>query len=252
MSERFVTVLKRLGPKGRLFRIFFGSEFEKFYKAAACAPERVAQWNEKVRDAGIPGRIPEEALDDWEEFLNLPKKPGLTVAQRNARILGKYNQPGGQGPGYIQDVLQQAGFPLYVYENRRDQAKTYTSNLGSFTLGSASIGAYTDRIDPRTLNGRLYAGPARYTNTKDYTPSTLGTNTLGGFSLGEFSRTLIEEVEYIIGADSSKYIYFFFLAGPNGIYDFVDIPAEREDDLERLIYEIKPAEAWCIAQINLV
>jgi hypothetical protein len=239
VSERFLRVLKNLSPKGRLFRLAFGSDADKFYRAHTAEYERLAERANLVRNAGLPGRIPEEALSDWEEFLNLLPGTRLSVQQQNKRIIGKYSQVGGQGPEYIQDILQKSGFPLYVYENRADEGvKTPLAVLGTASLGSFTLGEYTDRIDPRSLAGHLYAGPPRFRNRKDYT-------------LGE-PTTVTEEVPYVISADSTKYIFFIFLAGPGGIYDFVDIPEERENDLKLLLYEIKPGNVWVLAQINLV
>jgi uncharacterized protein YmfQ (DUF2313 family) len=255
-SDNWFKVIKGLLSKGRAFKLPFNNPSYKFHKAQSKEPDRVCEYYTAVRNSGIPSiDMDIDSLNDWESDLGIPINSSLTNDQRIERIIAKYYSVGGQGPGYIQDRFQSAGFDVYVYENNPEVgARQYTTVLGDFQSGDAQLGDFTDRIDPRSLSGYLLANPPIYINRKDYLGSQLGDtgSQMGSFQLGEFSKTLIEEFKYIISSDSSKYIFFWFLAGPGGIYDIVNIPADRQADFESLVYQIKPAHTWVIAQVNYV
>jgi hypothetical protein len=257
MAIDFFPTIEKLLPKGKAFKLPFQNDLYKFHQAQAKEPNRLCAFFDDVRDSGTPPNIPVDALPDWETFLGLPFNSLLTDAERNERILGKLTAVGGQGPDYIQDQMQAAGFPVYVYENNPSMgAREFITLLGDtgIQMNDYQLGDFTDRINPATLGGILLANPPVWLNIKDYLGSSLGDTNIqmNDYELGEFSQTLIFEDEYSIPADSTTFVFFWFLAGPGGIYDFVDIPADREEDFKSLVYQLKPAHTWCIAQVNFV
>lgn len=223
----FYETMKRLAPIGEAYKLFKNTENEKLVRALAEEPGRIKDFYDLVQLSGVPdGNIPADALSDWETFLNLPKNDSLTDEERNQRITGKYAGQGGQGPDYIQDVMQAAGFPVYVFEN-------------------------IPPVDPTGLPGIVIHGPPNYTEKRRY-DATLGGFTLGSKTLGAFLGTGIEPVEVAIPSDSTKWIYVFFLTGPSGLGDFVNISADKETDFRNQILQIKPAHAWVLAQVNFI
>ena len=257
MAIDFFPTIQKLLPKGRAFRLPFENDLYKFHQAQAKEPERICDFYVDVRDSGLPPNVPSDALDDWETFLGLLANSNLTDAERNERALGKLTAVGGQGLDYIQDQLQAAGFPIFVYENNPAAgAREYITLLGDtgIQMDDFQLGDFTDRINPASLAGILLAGPPIYFNEIDYIGSMLNdTNVeMNDFQLGQFTTSLIKEFEYVIPADSATFIFFWFLAGPGGIFDFVDIPADREEDFKSLVFQLKPAHTWVIAQVNFV
>ena len=257
MAIDFFPTIQKLLPKGRAFRLPFENDLYKFHQAQAKEPERICDFYIDVRKSGIPPNVPVDALDDWDTFLGLPANSNLTDSERNERALGKLTAVGGQGPDYIQDQLQAAGFPVFVYENDPAAgAREYITLLGDtgIEMNDFQLGDFTDRINPASLTGFLLANPPIYFNEIDYLKSMLNDTNIemDDFQLGDFTTSLIKEFEYVIPTNSATFIFFWFLAGPGGIYDFVDIPADRQTDFESLVYQLKPAHTWVIAQINLV
>lgn len=252
----FSKTLRSLFPTGQVFRFFSGTQFRLFIDALAQEPERIIMHADEIRDAGIPGYIPSDALSDWESFLNLNPDSALTDVQRQQRITGKIATIGGQGKDYLQDVLQSAGFPVYVFENipsTEPSARVYTAALGNFQLGETDLGDYSNRIDPRSLLGTLIYGAPVWDTLKNYTCA------LGNFQLddtdcqlSEYNGTETIEVEYTIPADSSRFIFVWFICDQSGVNHFVDIPIERKDDFKKLVNAIKPVHTWALAQINWV
>ncbi|MBP7735961.1 MAG: DUF2313 domain-containing protein [Spirochaetes bacterium] len=222
--HNFFDTLRKLFPSGRAYRLINGSSHNKLIRALSKEPERIIEFYDDILSAGIPdGNLQSEVLPDWERFLGLVRISGLSDADRNNRIKGQYAAYGGQGPDYIQNVLQAAGFPVYVKENipiYEPSAHKYVSRLGWITLGQTRLGAYTTRIDPRSKTGILIAG------------------NIGG--------------DYDLPALPERFIYIFFLCGAAGIDHFVDLPASREYDFYNLVLQIKPAHTWVLAQVNFV
>ena len=250
----FAPTLRSLFPRGQVFRLFRGTELRLVVDALAEMPNRIMDYFADMRDAGIPGFITDDAVPDWEDDLALLPDSALDMDQRKLRIAGKIAGQGGQGPEYIADTLQAAGFPVYVFENipsREPSVRHYVAALGDIELGEVELAEYTDRIDPRSLVGHLIYGSPIWETVKNYT-AALGDGELGDYSLGEYSGTRVIEVAYTIPATASRFIFIWILAGEAGINHFVDIPAERETDFRRLVESIKPTHTWCIAQVNFV
>lgn len=247
---------KSLFPNGKAFKYAQGTDADKFQKALCHEPERIKAYFDNVKYSGIPGQIPDDFLSDWEDFLGIKKNTTLTSAQRQERIISRFISVGGQGKDYIKSVLNASGFDVCVYENfPEDGQRAYTTLLGDCYLGDTLLGDFSDRIDPRTLtNGTLIAGSPDYSLQRVYTACLgdiwLGDALLG--SMGQFNGDVIIETEYTIPSNADRFIFFWFIAGCKGIYDFVDIPKERKNDFIELILQIKPIHTWAIAQINWI
>lgn len=257
MAVEFFPAIKILLGKGRAFRLPFQNDLYKFHQAQAKEPERICEFYVDVRDSGIPPNIPSDALDDWETFLGLLTNSNLTDAERNERALGKLTAVGGQGPDYIQDQLQAAGFPVFVYENNPIAgARTYItlSNDTGIESNDFLSGDFTDRLNPVTVPRDLLANPPIWENEKDYIGCQSNDTNVesNDFLSGEFTETLLIEFEYQISADSATFIFYWFIAGAGGIFDTVDLPADRQTDFESLVYQLKPAHTWVIANVNYV
>jgi len=223
--SNFYTVIKKLLPKGLAFFLKDGTQHQQFIEALGMEPERIKIFFDKVRDSGIPdGNLPTEALPDWETFLGLQQNSSLSDAEKNERIKGKYTAQGGQGPDYLEETLQAAGYPVYVVEN--------------------PTGA-----DPRPYLGILIAGPAVYDNKKIIV-STLGSMTLGSKKLGEYLGTRVFEIEKTISTDTDTWYDYWFLTGAGGLGNFVNIPIEKKQDFIKQVLQIKPADSWVVAQVN--
>jgi hypothetical protein len=152
----------------------------------------------------------------------------LSSTERNERITGKYTAQGGQGPDYMEDTMQAAGFPVYVYEN-------------TFPY-----------IDPHVLitaGATLIPGPPTYKANR-INDLTLGGHTLGAKTLGAFLGTTISPVYKELPVDATVYGLVWFLAGPGVYTDVVNIPLVRQDDFIKQLLQIKPAHTWVVANIN--
>jgi len=224
----FLPTIKKLLPNGRAFRVFYNTMHEKILDGSQVEAGRVKDFTDLVRDSGIPdGNLSADVLSDWEIFLGLQRNDDLTDVERNDRISGKYASQGGQGPDYIEEALQASGYPVYVQENP------------------------APRTDPSTVTGTLIPGPLVWQARRTYS-RTLGSATTlsSAATLGIYSGTGIFEKEYTLPSDPNLFVFFFFLTGPLGLGDFVNIAATKKQDFITRVIQLKPAHVWCIAQIN--
>ena len=228
MGCHFFKTMKSLAPKGLAYLLFKLTQHVELMTALSKEPERIETFFDLVQQSGVPdGNLPEDSLDDWETFLALSKNDSLSVAERNERITAKYSSQGGQGPDYIQDTMQAAGFDVYVVEN------------------------FPSVIDPHTLTGVYIPGPLVYEANRIYN-ARYGNDTYGGTTYGAFLGTTIDPVDVPIPVAPTLYRYIWFLTGPLGINDFVNIPIARQQDFLNQILQIKPGHTPVLAQVNFV
>lgn len=251
MTCKFFTAIRKLLPKGRLFQAFFGTDYYNFLEGLAGEPERICEFSKVVRNSGIPGLIPLEALDDWEAFLALSNGSALTVEERNNRIISKISQVGGGGPDYIERILElEFGEDFEIIENLDGSISPFAAQTmgDGGTMGDGSTMASFGFPD-----GLLITGPPIFLNRKNYDNTMGDSGTMGdGSTMGSFDSIDIVEKIYQLPSDSSLFPLIFFITGPGGVGDFVDLPAFREYDFIKTVVNLKPLHTWAIAQVNFI
>jgi hypothetical protein len=238
-------IFKSLLPKGKLFRIPQGGNIEKLYKAITKESDRIKDFLFKVNSAVVPNTdMHTETVDDWGNTLAI----GGTAT--SDKVIGKFFSFGGQGVDYIQNVLQKSGYTqLYVYENIPEYnpaAGQLISTLGDFQLGDLTLGAYSDRLDPRPLSGTVIAGSHRWETFVGYEFCQLSDYQLGDFQLGDYETALSRKIDYEIPNNSDQFVKVWFIAGVGGMNDLVTLTDDEIEDIERIVIDIKPAHTWAI------
>lgn len=252
-------MLRRLLPKGSAFQAFFGTDWYNFLDGLSDEPERISGFYEDVRDSGIPGLIPHDALADWEEFLFLSDGSALTDEERNNRITAKVAQVGGGGPDYIEDILEtefQEDFE--ILENLTASFSPFAGPTCGDPVITCGSGVTCAAL---SANGLLIVGPPSYYNKKLFdvtcspflTSTCEGTVAFGGtMTCGRYTGIDILERVYELPTDPSLWPLIWFITGPGGLNDFVDLPLARREDFIKTVIALKPAHTWVIAQVNFV
>lgn len=259
MAVNFFKFLRRLLPKGSAFQAFFGTDWYNLLDGLSIEPNRIADFYEEVRDSGIPGRIPSAALEDWEEFLRLSDGSLLTDQERNDRIESKIAQIGGGGPEYIEGILEtefQEDFE--IIENLSGALTPFAGPTMGDPIITCGSGATCARLSP---NGLLIVGPPSFFNKKLFditcdlslTKTCEGTVPFGGtMTCGRYTGIDIIERVYELPTDQALWPLIWFITGPLGFNDFVDLPIARRNDFIKTVIGLKPAHTWVIAQVNFV
>ena len=257
MAIELFKTIKKLLPKGTAFQSFYGTDWYNFLDGLSVEPKRIADFFEEVRDSGIPGSIPLEALDEWEEFLYLSNNPLLSVQERNDRIESKIAQVGGGGPDYIEEILEtEFDKDLEIVENLTSSFSPFAGPTMGQPTATCGSGITCAKLSP---NGLLIVGPPVYFTDKlyDVTCNVLttceGSQPSGGaMTCGRYSGVNVSEVEYELPTDTSLWPFIWFITGPLGLNDFFDLPIDRREDLIRTVISLKPANTWVIVQVNFI
>lgn len=168
-------------------------------------------------------------LDEWEFQYGLI--PAATDANRRANIAAAKLSTGGQGPGYLQDTVQAAGFDLYIHEwfdlpgaPLDPRTVTVAPLLGLTRCGSpdANCGNLDARCNAFLLNDPLYFA----------------------------NKRLVRAAPPPIPADSASWPYFLYW-GAETFPDHAEVPSERRQELERLLLRICGAD-WLVVLVDYV
>lgn len=123
-ADDFLKLTKQLYPTGRAWWMKKNSTFELFHFGLAFSESRINSVIRGLLDSILPDNdnFSEDDASNWERALGLFISPELSITDRKDAILRKMQYPGSvparQHFEFIQGELQQAGFDVYVHENR--------------------------------------------------------------------------------------------------------------------------------------
>lgn len=230
LSQVIARTLKRLMVGGRATE--GATWLARLYDGLSQEFRRVNEFRHLVVRSVVPNRdLPEEALEDMERKYGLRESSVFTNAERLARILERARLDGSGGPDWLQDILQLAGFPLYVHAN-------------------------INNTDPRPIPGELITSSAI---TGFRTFITWGSFTYSAnvqYGEEDRSRTLPRPTEPTIPADPTKWRPFVFLSPfedrlATTQEERVSVTPEEWRYLRSLIIRTKYVRDWCIAQVAI-
>jgi hypothetical protein len=104
---------KHLLPRARAWSLTKDKELRRFFEGLAGEPIAARKSLDNIFDDHYPAYTRE--LSAYEKQFALPAS-SLTDPQRRDRLAAAWKALGGQSPRYIQDILQAAGFDVYVHE----------------------------------------------------------------------------------------------------------------------------------------
>lgn len=192
-KERILNLSKRLFPRGRAFRIPFGSTIEKVMKGLAESENTAFSSAISLLDSILPDNdnFSIEDAENWERRLGLISNSFVSLVDRKAAIQRKMNHPGTikarQHYLYMERELRAANFDVYVVENRFPLVSIVPIRLGIFNLGEVSLG--DDIPNPNAFGvldpNELLGGPINLGTFR------LGEEKLGGTAVGAGNYDII-------------------------------------------------------------
>ena len=240
IEDKFLQLTKQLYPRGRSFKLFTNSWFEKLHIGLAISEAKAYTDSVAILNSILPdnNNFTSDDATDWERRLGLVSNPLVPLEDRKLAIKRKMNHPGTikarQHYLYIQGQLQQAGFNVYVYENFGGElpadfivipeiASLDEANLDEFNLGDATT---------------VY-------------PNLFGVPNLDEFNLGEFNldeEVYLNKIVNNIPTEADSYFDIgqtaratFFIGGPTD-GSFANVPLVRRNEFRKLILTLKPVQ----------
>lgn len=214
-------------------KITEGGLKEKLHRGLAQSEARA--WDDAVSilDSALPDNA-NFTVDDaaaWERRLGLITNEAVSLADRKLAIIRKMNHPGTvparENYRFLEKQLRDAGFDVYVHENR------FSDGMGGY---------YTQ--NPLTLTGGVGGGGSQY-----------GDFQYGDSQYGQRYRNIIvnyidEELDWKFNLGGSFKSTFFI----GGVYvgTFASVDEDRKQEFRQLILRTKPTQTIGFLFINYI
>lgn len=253
LAKAISNTIRRLNLQSFIMRLpIFG---QALYDGIAEEFNRVNDFRDIVTISVVPNtNMSSDTIEDNEQARGISADITKTSAERIDRIIEAAQRDGNGGPDWLQDQIQQAGYPLYVILNIKSVFTGF--QFGNFQFGQIQFGSSLTYTDPRTVDGELIASSpngnigGQFENFGNFQFST----TQFGVLIVGFAYP--RPRPFIITSDPNRWGYFFFLspdpAGIVGSIDFLELTAKEFTDLTKLIIQLKHVRNWAIAQVEVV
>jgi len=232
MYEAIKNTLNRLTTKIHLPGF---TQFRELMSGFAVEFGRVVDYRDKVKRSIVPNPdMDPDTIDDYKIKYGESNYLGGTTEDQINRIIEKAALTGNGGPDWIQEQVQQAGFPLYMIENA-DRSIDPATVQGSLIVCSPPRGEGKETIQFDDY-GIQFDDPVQYDSPN---PKT----------------TYPVPVKYEIGSDPKYWGYYFFLSPfPDRLATQSELLLLTGRDyiyLKNLIIELKHLRFRCIAQVGI-
>lgn len=199
-------------------------------------------------------------LDEWELQFGLIFDASLSEQERRDRLLAAWRAVGGQSPRYIQDILQDQGFPVFLHpwwEIPRTEPLVPHNPLpllisGGLPLDVASDGTESAQDGRAEMQdgGQLLPPGYPLVNKIVVLQGVVGQsdgnpNSQDGRAEMQDGRNFeaYSVFNYVIPTDPDLWHYFLYVGG-EVFPDTASIPASRRVEFETLLLKLCPAQQW--------
>ena len=224
--EKLYTLTSQLFPTGRAFRAPKEGDFDKLKKALARSEARFFDDAKSVLNSQLPDNDDFTAQDatDNERRYGLITNSAVSLADRKLALIRKINHPGTikarQNYRYLEKALQDAGFAVYVHENRFDDG----------------MGGYVTQT-PEAFS--LEAFPTSF--TFEHGAFEHGEIETGGILYAnQVVNSIDQEVDDTFNIGDNLRSTFFIGGSVAGSWANVD--QDREQEFRELILKVKPRQ----------
>lgn len=232
-SDKIFALTKQFYPTGRAWKIPFGGTLEALHLALGVSETQAYTDAVAIHYSILPDNDNFSIADatDWERRLGLITNQLISLSDRKLAILRKLNQPGvtpaKSNWRYLQKQLQDAGFDVYVYENRFDD---YPDGYITKTPDEFTLTTYPASITYQ--HGDHQHGDIQH----------------GSAFANQIANSIFQSVDNLFEIGENFRSTFFIGGATSGSYASVD--SERETEFRQLILNIKPVQTVGFLLIN--
>ncbi len=231
VGDQLKALTAQLYPSGRAFNIPPGSDKEKLIEALLASEERF--WDDAIStfDSVLPDNdnFTSDDATAWEIRLGLPVNQLVSLVDRKLAIERKINHPGTiktrQNYLYLQQQLQDAGFNVYVYENRFPLGYGYYTKTPTEFSTTRPFPKNLVRHSSSVLHGMSYHGYYGFAN--------------------KIANSTDKSIDAPFIVASNKFTFFIGGSTPGS---WATVDANREEEFRQLVLKIKPVQtiAWLL------
>lgn len=233
MSNILINLIKQLLPTGRAFRMPDNGTWRKINEALVEKQEELQTDISGVYDSIFPDNdnFTSDDATSWERSLGLIINSGATLSDRKLAIIRKMNHPGTVKPRenyrFIQKQLRDAGFDVYVYENRFDDG------AGGWETKTVQEVALSP-IGQKLQHGNVSHGGSQHGETLIY----------------KIANSIDPRIDLVFDTGDNLRHTFFISSSTLGLNAV--IPEEREVEFRKLVLTLKPVQTVCFAFVDIV
>lgn len=224
----YLRMIKHLLPITQTWSLTIEKTLRDFFVGISRAPADARTFIDNVYLDFFPSTTRE--LETWEKQFGYDGS--LAGDDRRSRLSAAWQATGGQSPKYLQDVLRNSGFDVYVHECWSSPHVAYDPR--SYTT-AAKVGIVQCH-EPLAECGE---------------PTAQCNGFLANYTGYIVNLDLTNRAPPPIPADSSKWPYFVYI-GAATFPNHANIPSAQRAEFERILLKYFPARHWIVTLINYV
>lgn len=232
-----INIFKHLLPTGRAWSLTANKNLRRFFEALEPEMHAPRDFSDKVLLDVFPQTT--RFLTEWETQFGL-NNVRLSESARRSRLDAAWKNTGGQSPSYIQNLLRENGFNVFVHDwwvlgteppVGTSAAATPRNPLSVLLPEYALTTPGVDCGEPLAECGEAFA--------------ECGNGPIGlvGYPLVNKFIYDSDEVGYTVPSDAAYWPFFMYVGGEN-FGDIAEVPAIRRFEFEELLLRTRPAHIW--------
>jgi hypothetical protein len=236
----FLRIFQHLLPRAQAWRTTIDKQLRKLFEGLASEPAEAVLFADQVYLDLFPETTRE--LNEWERQYGLSvtdTTSPLSVAAGRLLLAAEWRATGGQSPGYLQGVLQTAGFDVYIHEWWETPGPPYVAR------------------DPRAYTTAPLTGTVQC--TADGEPTQPQCSDLD--TQHQCNDFLANDPGYLVNKDLTlrppppvpddpNTWPFFFYVGAETFPDQAIVDVSRRDEFERLLLKLRPSHNWIVTRVT--
>jgi hypothetical protein len=218
----FFRVFSHLLPNAKAWRLTAEKQLRQFFEGLSDLPQDIRDFYDFIFNDIDPFKTRE--LEEWENQFGLPPST-LNETERRQRLDAAWKNQGGQSPSYIQGVLRDAGFDVFVHDWWEEGSDPPVARDPTIILsGSAPIFLMQD--------GAAIAQDG-HTDAQD------------GKAFGLVGYPLVNRpgADPPVSSDPNTFPYYWYVGGET-FGDVAFVPTSRRDEFEYLLLKVGPTHLW--------
>jgi len=268
----FFRIYQHLLPRAKAWRMVIDKTLRNFFEGLTGLPSDTRDFVDGVWEDMFPQTTRE--LVAWEQQFHLPNN-AQTEQVRRDRLEAAWKALGGQSPGYIQGILQAAGFDVYIHEWWEPGSNPPIARNPNFYLFGVphmcgdtdaecgepdmECGLATDAVGYHLVNKLLFA-EYDYIYRCGEPFAECGEP---GMECGENNGVIFTQKPYPVPqyvdevlraqpeiSNGSQYWPNFLYFGGQTFGTTAQVPLSRKDEFEDLCLKICPTQDWLVLLIE--
>jgi len=223
---------KHLLPSGKAWQLTIDRMIRKLISGLSVQPGTTQDYQDKIWGDYRPADT--ARLSEWENQFGYANS-GANEVDRRSRLAAEWKALGGQDPYYLQNVLQAAGFPLFIHEWWVPGSDPLVTRNPNTLISPNAIGGFTEV--QMGVPGVQMGRPS----------SQMGRGRALKYLLVD--NTIIPVIWPVNDLGVHPYFVYF---GAATFGDSVNIDSDRFEELKSLLFKICPAQLYIGLFVELV